>query len=187
MEKKEVELPGYIQVSAQRDAKVEAEIQRHRGYFITERLDQKRRELGVKEFKKQRGNLIKEFEQAWKQRQETSSALRELEDQMRRKIMKWAPLEKLYRLKLEAEGWPKNVIEKTIITRRKDFERAQRIVQGRLRSKIDPGEDFKHRVLNPETRREAIKKYLIDHVNKAHFQMEAFNLIFEELDKRKRG
>jgi len=185
-EKKTVELPGHLIVSTQRDAKIEADIQRRRGHFITERLDQKRRELGVREFKKQREKLAKEFEQAWNQAQKAKVALRELEERSHVKLVEWPSLEKLYRLKLEAEGWPKSVIEKTVVARQKDFERAQRKVQARLRPKVDPDQDFKERLLNPASRREAIKKYLIDHINKTHFLTEAFNIVFEELDKRKR-
>lgn len=183
MEKKEVELPGDIIVSTRRAAKVEAEIQRNKGHFITGKLDEKRRELGVKEFKKQRDKLAKAFEQDWEQQQKAKAALRSLEDRMNREIMEWAPLEKLYRLKLEAEGWPKTVIEKTLLARRGDFDRSQRAVKNRLRPKVDPDQDFKKRVLNPATRKEALRHYLQDHVNKSHFTLEAFELLWSEVDK----
>ncbi len=186
MEKKEIELPGHVMVSTRRAAKVEAEIQRLRGHFITERLDQKRRELGVKEFDKQRDKLAKAFEEAWEQMREAKATLRSFEDRMTREIMNWPPLERAYRTFFEAKGEPKTVIEKTIASRRRTFKRKQRIVKERLRPKLDPVEDMRRRMLNPETRRDAIKEYLINHVYRADFQMETFELILEELDKCRR-
>lgn len=174
-----------LMVDVKREAAAKAEMQRIRGIFITERLDQKRNELGVKEFKKQREKLTKEFERQWEQLQKAKATIRELEERMTRQIIEWTPLKAAYQAKLEAEGYNKQIIENTIKSRRSEFERAQKIVKARLRPKLNPDEDFKCRVLNPETRREAVKKYLIDHTNKTHFLAEAFNLIFEELDKRK--
>jgi len=176
---------GDVMVPSQYKKTIDDEILRHREAFIAEGFNQKRAELGYKKFEKQKETLRKEFEQTWNTMQEAKAKIRELEDCMNRKIIKWTPLEKVYRIFFEAKGEPKTVIERTLISRRRSFERAQRIVQQRLRPRVDPDQDFRQRILNPETRREAIKKYLCDHVNKAHFQAEAFNLLFEELEKRK--
>lgn len=185
MEKKQ-QLPGHLIVTAYRDRAVEAEIERQRGFFLTEKLDEKRMELGDQEFEKQRAKLTREAEQQWEQLQKAKAALRELEERMNREIMDFAPLEKAYRAKFEAEGCSKEMIEKTLQHRRSDFERAQGIVKERFRPQIDPDQDFRQRVLNPATRREAVERYLINHIHKTHFLTEAFNLIFEELDKRRR-
>lgn len=185
MEKKEVELPGDAIVTRERDAKVEAEIQRRRGCFIDEKLEAKRGELGNKEFEKQRGKLEKEAESLWETMRKANAEFERFIEQAEREVMKWAPLEKVLRIKLEAEGYDKNVVENAVKARRSDFERLQRIVQERLRPKLDPDQDFRQRVLNSETRKEAIRHYLVDHIHKRHFLIEAFNLVFEELDKRK--
>ena len=181
----EKELPHVI-VSTRREAAIKADLQRRRGSFITERLDQKRSELGNKAFEKQRAKLTEEFKQRWEQLQKAKTTLRELEDQMNVKLMEWAPLEKVYHAQFEAEGCSKDMVEKTVTARRGDFERAQRIVQERLQPKFDLHEDFKRRILDPATRKEAIRYYLIDRTDKKHFLIEALDLIFEELSKLRR-
>jgi hypothetical protein len=185
MKRKEVELPGDVIVTTRREALIEAEIQRRKTSWTTEKLDEKRSQFGNREFEKQRPKLTKEVESRWETMRKTKAEFDGLMEQAGRVVMKWAPLEKLLRSQLEAEGCQKSLVENTVKARRSDFERLQRIVQNRLRPKPNPDLDFRQRVLNPATRKEAIEKYLINHTNKTHFQTEAFNLIFEELDKRK--
>lgn len=186
MEKEEKELIGHVMISARRDAKIKRELELRKGNFINEKLDEERSKLGNKEFDKRRDKLTREFEQRWEQLQKAKATLRILEEQMSGEIMDFAPLEKAYRLQLEAEGCANQVIEKTLLARRRDFETAQNRVKARLRPKIDPDADFRQRILNPATRREAIEKYLIHHTQKTHFLTEVFNMIFEALDERKR-
>lgn len=179
------ELPGDVIVEAQRDARIEAELRRQEGLFVTEKLNEKRNKLGEKEFDEQRDELEKKAKQQWDQLQKANAVIRELENQSCIELVEWAPLEKVYRAKLEAEGYSKAIIEKTLEHRRMDFDSAQRRVQERLRPQVNHDQDFKQCILNPKTRREAITRYLQDNISKEHFQVEAFNLIFEELDKLK--
>jgi len=129
--------------------------------------------------------LTREVEQQWERLQKAKAEFERLMEQAGRVVMKWAPLEKVLRIKLQAEGYEKNVVENTVKTRRSDFERLQRIVQDRLRPKLDPDEDFRQRILNPATRKDAIQYFLKDNVNKKHYLVETIALIFEELDKRR--
>lgn len=176
-----------IPVSADYTHAVEVDIGRRKGIFINARLDQKRGELGVKEFNKQRPELIKEFEQRWEQLQKAKATIRELEDRSSREIMKWAPLEKAHLVRLEAEGWKKEVIENTINARKREFDHVQGIVKRRIiASKYDEKADFRARISNPATRKEALERFLRHHVHKDVFLLEAIEILWSELDKLKR-
>lgn len=183
------QLPGDVMVSLDSNAKMEREIARRKGIFCTIYLERKESELGVKKFENERAKLFKQAAKCWDLAQEGKRCYSELEEESYRRIMEWRELEKPLRQWLEneavSEGWTEDMIQKTVEARHRDFERNQNNVQARLRPIIDPDVDFKERMLNPETRKEAITKYLVDNVNKAHFQAEAFVLIFAELDKRK--
>ena len=185
MENKKVELSaGLVIVSAQRDARVEAFKGEQRGHFVTDILNRKQAELGNKEFDNQRNKLEIEARNLWEQVQKTKAAIRELTEQSLIRIMDFAPLEKAYRIKLTAEGCSVEMIEKTLLARRADFDFAQRRVQERLRPPFDPDADFKKRVLNPATREEALKHYLLNHVNRGHFTVEVIKLLFELNERR---
>ena len=175
----------YVVTSERRDTAVERSLRELRGFFITGRLDQKRMELGNKEFEKQKAKLTEEFARQWEQIQQAKAVIRELEERSGREIMEWLPLEKVYRVKLEAEGYPKEVVEKTIMARRAGFERCQRQVKARLKPRIDPDEDFRRRVLNPATRKQAFQAFLLHHIHKSRFLLEALELLWEEVDSLK--
>lgn len=168
------------------DVRIEAEIARRKGLFVTDGLEQKQSELGAKEFEKQKSKLMKEFEQRWEQIQQANATIRELEEHSRFKITEWSPLEKAYRLKLEAEGYNKQIIENTLKHRRREFDRNQYNVKARLKPRTDPDQNFRRRVLDPATRNEALTYYLVNHVDKRHFLFEAIKLLFELNETKRR-
>ncbi len=189
MSRKEIELRGDVMVTTKYDRMIAEELERRRGFFVTNVLNRERAELGNKKFEEKRTQLAEEATRHWDLAQEGKRHFRELEEASHREIMNWKELEKPLRQWLEnqavGEGWSKEMVERTIISRRKDFERAQKKVEARLRPKVDPNIDFRQRVLNSATREEALKHYLLNHVNRSHFIMEAIKLLFELSQKRR--
>ena len=185
MENKEVELPaGLVIVSQGRDASIERFEIKKKGFFVNDFLAKKKDALGHQKFDQQRPKLEIEARNLWEQVQKTKATILELTEQSLIRIMDFAPLEKAYRIKLTAEGCSVEMIEKTLLARRADFDFAQRRVQERLRPPFDPDADFKKRVLNPATREEALKHYLLNHVNRGHFTVEVIKLLFELNERR---
>jgi hypothetical protein len=188
LEKKN-ELPGYVQVPANYPRMVERFLQEQKSYAVSEYLERKKAELGTEKFEKQRPKLEAEAHQHWKLAQDGKEQFRKLQEQSERKLMEWKLLEKSLRQWLENEAeysdWGQDAVERTIPSYRNYFERNQNHIRSRQNQIRDPDADFRQRVLNPETRREAIKKYVQNHRDWRHYTVEALNILFEQLEKRR--
>lgn len=180
----------YVMVSTNYGANIAATMKLQKGNFVNAFLEIKKAELGAEKFDKQKAKLEKYAGECWERAQEGKRRFRELEELSGRRIMEWKDLEKPLRQWLENDmvgnRWGQDAVELTIKSYHRDFERNQNHVKGRLRRIRDPDADFRKRVLNPETREAAIKKYTHDHVNWRYYTTMAFNILFEELEKRRR-
>ena len=165
----------------------EREMEFHKSIFINDFRKKKLAELGPEKFEKQEQKLTKEAEARWSRIRKARSKILDLEEKMHTELMKWSQLEKLYRDWLEAAAHPQRVIENTIEARLRDFQTAQTVLRERLKTAAyNADEDFKRRMLNPETRQQAIQYFLSDNVEKPHFLIKTIELLFSELDKLKR-
>jgi hypothetical protein len=168
----------------------EKQIIHDRGVFVTDFMNRRRMELGSDKFDRQRGKLEKEALKCWELMRDGKLRFYELEEESGRKIVEWKPIEKALRQWLEnrmkANDETKEMVERTVEARQRDFIRAQNKIRTRLKSIKDPNADFRERVLNPETRQEAIKKYVLNHRDWRHYTSMALNILFEELERRKK-
>jgi len=180
----------YVIASTEHDAAIKKEINRRRGFFITYFLERKSEELGRKKFDEQRAKLIKYAGERFDLAQEGKRQYHELEELSNKKLMQWEELEKLLRQWLENDAvgndWGQDAVEKTILGYRRDFKRNQNNIRARLMRIKDPNADFRKRVLNPETREAAIRKYVQNHIHSKHYTVMALNILFEELEKLRR-
>ena len=80
----------FMIVGPERDTAVKHEIERRKGFFITDFLDEKRAKLGLKKFQKQKPKLIKEAEKAWERKQAKKAAREKKEEEKRREKAKKA-------------------------------------------------------------------------------------------------
>lgn len=178
----------YIKAEKDYENVIRQEISRRRGEFINGFLEKKRAEYEtVERFEKAREKLQKEAEKRWQLIRDAKLKLLDLEERMKREVMKWPVMEKLYLQWLTAEGHPREVIENTVRSRQQEFERAQFRLKDKLKSQVAEQNIetvFKQRLLDPKTRQQAFQ-LLRDRVDKSHFLMLTLDCLFEELDKLK--
>jgi hypothetical protein len=183
------EKTGIIAISTDMTPTLEAEMKRQEGFFVNGFLERKKARMKPEKFTKERLKLAKEAGELWQKAREGKRKFHELEEQAQVELITWNVLEKPLRQWLENEaqgrGWTKEQIENTIKSYYQRFEHYQRLVKERLKPRIDPDQDLRQRLLNPETRKQAIQYYLVDCADKHHFLIETINVIFEELEKLK--
>jgi hypothetical protein len=164
------------------------EINYRKGVFVTGFMNRRRMELGSDKFDRQLGKLEKEALKCWELMREGERRFYELEEESGRRIVEWKPIEKALRQWLEnrmkANDETQDMVDRTVEARQRDFIRAQNQVRTRLKSIKDPDADFRKRVLKPEIRQEAIKKYVMNHRDWRHYTAMALNILFEELERR---
>ena len=180
----------YPEVSLYYTLAVERDMKRQKAVFCSDFLERKKGELDEKKFNEQRAKLEKRAAECWDLAQEGKRRYRELEEKSGKKLIDWEELEKPLRQWLEnkilgTEDENQATVERTIPSYRKDFDRKQNSIKTRQRRIKDPDADFRKRVLNPETREAAIRKYVQNHIHSKHYTVLAFNIVFEELEKRR--
>lgn len=179
----------YTAVSLEYDRAIERAMQERKTAFCRGYLALKESELGTKKMNREREKLWNHAAKCWDLAQAGRRRFYELEEESGRRIMEWKDLEKPLRQWLEneavGEGWTEDMVERTVEARHRDFLHEQKRVKGRMNRIRDPNADFRKRVLNPETREAAIRKYVRNHVNWKHYIAEALNILFEELEKRR--